>query len=285
MCLFLVLSGCGKGFEKKEERKPVILVSIPPYAYFVERLAGETVSVETLIPPGSNPHLFEPSPKQVEVLAKAKLWISLGEPSEKKVFLVAKEQNPHLVVLNLTEGMTLLSNEDDSCSSHGHYHEGHEGKDRHIWLSLRLARGQAEKITQQLISLKPDHRWFYEQNLALFLQELHLVDQKISAELLPFRGQSILVSHPAFGYFCRDYELSQLAIECEGKDPLPQDLVHTLQLAHEKKVRLILTQAQYNNKPAVIVSEKLHLPIYQVDPYSRDYLRSIEQLAQLISNE
>jgi len=282
---FLFLFACGKVHEKKEEeKKPIVLVSIPPYAYFVERIAGETVAVETLVPPGSNLHLFEPTPKQVEMLSKSKLWISLGEPSEKKVLLVAQEQNPTLTILDLTQNIPLLAMSEDTCSSHHHDHS-HEGKDRHIWLSLRLAQGQATCITEQLIALKPEHRQFYQQNLTLFLQDLHSLDQKILAQLEPFAGQAILVSHPAFGYFCKDYGLIQLSIECEGKDPRPQDLAHTLEQAGQKKVRLILTQAQYNNKPAILVAEKLHLPIYLVDPYSKDYLRSIEQLAQLISNE
>src|SRR5579872_6172720 len=81
-------TGCSSSSDKNADvvkPTPTILTSIPPYAYFIQKIAGETVTVQTLVPAGANPHLFEPTPKQVEEAHQALLWLQIGEAFEKKV--------------------------------------------------------------------------------------------------------------------------------------------------------------------------------------------------------
>ncbi|MGE5196008.1 MAG: metal ABC transporter solute-binding protein, Zn/Mn family [Anaerolineae bacterium] len=283
-CFFLAfLSSCQKTDREKSSLPPLISVSISPYSYFVERIAKETVRVHTLVPPGANPHLFEPTPKQAEFAGKSVLWLRVGEPFEKKILKVLQEKHPQLVTIDLAEGFSLLPLQEDLCSSKGHVHDIDEGKDRHLWLSPQLAMIQASKIASLLIQLFPENRSLYEKELSQLLIDLKTLDLEIAALLKPFQGQAILVSHPAFGYFCKEFGLIQLSIECEGKDPLPQSITQIIHLAEKYRIRSVLTQAQYSNKGAQLIAEKLHLPIHSFDPYSNDYCTNLHHLAELIA--
>jgi zinc transport system substrate-binding protein len=279
--LCLVVVGCGRrAAQQQYSSRPTILVSIEPYAYFVERIAGNTVTVRSLVPSGANPHIFEPTPREVGQAAEAQLWVRIGEAFEAKIATVLKEQRPGLVSIDMCQGIEMLEESGHSC--HGHAHE--EGKDRHVWLSPKLARTQAEKIANALIELYPDQREVYLRRLAAFVEDLKILDQEVGQMLLPCRDQAILVSHPALGYFCKDYHLVQLSVECEGKDPLPQHITKILKHARAHSVRSVLTQAQYNNKGAELIAEELHLPTHLIDPYARDYLENLTSIARLIAD-
>ena len=279
LAIFLcLLTGCGKKPQQPSTPTvPTVLVSIEPYAYFVERIAGNTVTVRSLVPSGANPHIFEPTPREVGQAAEAQLWVRIGESFEAKIGSVLQEQRPGLISIDMCQGIEML---EESC--HGHTHE--EGKDRHIWLSPKLAKTQAETIANALIKLYPDQRELYLRRLAAFVEDLTLLDQEIALMLLPYRDQAILVSHPALGYFCRDYHLVQLSVEQEGKDPLPQHITKILKHARTHSVRSVLTQAQYNNKGAELIAEELHLPTHLIDPYARDYLENLTSIARLIAH-
>ena len=253
--------------------RPSILVSVAPYAYFVERIIGDEVAIQILVPPGANPHIYEPSPRQVEKAYKATVWFRLGEPSENKIFTALESHNQHMTVVDLTQGISLI----------GDSHE--EGKDRHVWLSPKLAQKQVVVIAQTLTKIFPTLTQTIQEGLNSLLDDLVRLDKELAEKLEPYRGDAILVSHPAFGYFCQEFGLKQLSIEYEGKDPLPQDIVHTLEEARETHVKAVFTQVQYNNKGAELIAQKLDLPIYSVDPYALDYMENLRHLAALIAHD
>lgn len=284
LLLTIFFFGCGK--TEMVNTSPTVLTSIPPYIYFISRIAGDTVKIETLVPPGANPHIFEPTPKQVEKARGAQVWFTIGDSFEKKIVATLTQSNPELRLVSMTQGIPLLSIDEDAhelgaCT----HHHSDEGKDLHIWLSPKLARIQAETIAHSLSEAFPDNRSLYQKNLEELLRDLQNTEDEISQELAPMRGLAILVSHPAFGYFCRDYGIVQLSIECEGKDPLPKHITHILKMAEKYQVKSVLTQPQYNNKGAELIAEKLHLPIFLVDPYSSDYLNNLRYITRVISHE
>ena len=260
-----------------------VLVSIPPYLYFVQELTGGELHAVSLVPVGANPHLYDPTPKQVQTTKQAKLWIRLSENFEKKIAKSLQEQNPQLHILNLADNLPLLPLQTDKerCSC-PHCFET-ESKDLHIWLSVRLAQIQAEEIAQALIRAFPKKRDLIEGNLSKLKNKLTETDASFMKKLAPYRQEALLVSHPAFAYLCHDYDLRQVSIEIDGKDPLPQQLSEIFQIAQTVKIRSVFTQSQYNNKGAELIARKLELPIHEVDPYSPDYLNNLKHIVHLIA--
>jgi zinc transport system substrate-binding protein len=286
ICLFLtalLLGGCQQKPTPIQEK--TILVSIAPYAFFVHRIAGEDLAVMTLIPEGANPHLYEPTPKEVEKIRGAKLWVRLGESFDDKVLKVMVEQNPDMQIVPVTDGITLLSSCEEEGVHHNHSSCSHsnEGKDFHIWLSPRLAKTQAQTIAQALIESFPEHRATYESRLQAFLEELDQLDREIVSLLADRQGDAILVSHPSFAYFCRDYGLVQLSVETEGKDPLPQQVTALLEEARRYQVSIVFLEPQFSNKGAVLIADRLNVPTVMVDPLSQDYLDNLRSIAHIIA--
>jgi zinc transport system substrate-binding protein len=201
------------------------------------------------------------------------VWMRLGEPNEEKLMRALKEKNNNLVIVELWKEAPLL---DGCCRGEA---------DLHFWLNPKLASNQAEKMAQALCTLFPEHKEIYLKNLKALQQELANLDKEIAERLAPLQGQAILASHPAFGYFCKEYGLIQLSIECEGKEPRPKQIAALLQQAKAAHVRVVLTQAQYSNKGAELVAKKLALPTTLVDPYSKDYVNNLLHLAEVIAHD
>ncbi len=276
--LSVFFTSCTHSPEKNVE----VLVSIPPYLYFIQELTEGELSTISLVPPEANPHLYEPSPKQVALAKSAKVWIRLNESFEYKIAQSLTQQNKKLITLNLAEELILPEVSNEGCCKH-HKHHNPENVDLHFWLSLRLAQQQADLIAKTLLKAYPERKKQLEKTLPLLKKKLEETDKIITKELEPFSGDTILVSHAAFGYFCYDYNLKQLAIESEGKDPLPQKISSIIDIAHSTKIQSILTQAQYNNKGAELIAANLHMQTHLVDPYSANYLENLLHIAKAIA--
>jgi zinc transport system substrate-binding protein len=274
----LFFTSCGTN----ENRSIDILVSTPPYIYFVNELTEGELTVASIVPKGASPHMYEPSPGQVKKAYTASLWIRAEEGFEKKIGQALQEQKPTLEVLNLAQKLHLPHLHGGKPCSCSHHH--HEEKDPHFWLSLKLAKKQATLIADAIIRAFPDRKKQIDKTLPALLDKFSTADETIQKKLKPHEGKSILISHPAFGYFCHDYQIKQVSIEHEGKDPLPKQISAILESMQSSKIQTVFTQSQYNNKGAKVIAKKLNLETHEIDPYSSDYLNNILQIAHFIAN-
>lgn len=261
-----------------QDKKPTVLVSLAPYAYVVKKLSADLVEVETLVPSGANPHIYEAPPKKVEQHRKAALWVYIGENFDKKMLQFLKENQTGILTVDVAEGIELLEPQDTCCE---HHH--HDSRDLHLWMSPPIVKIQAQKIALALITLLPDKKELIEENLHSFLQELDELDTTLAALLAPKKGSSILVSHPAFAYFCKEYGLHQLSIETAGKEPKPQDINQLLTHAKGKQVKTVITEPQHSNRGAEAVADLLGIQTQMVDPYTEDYADNLLNLAKMIA--
>lgn len=266
-----------------EASPPVVLVSVAPHKFFVERIAGDTLKVQLMVPAGVSAHTFEPTPKQMIQASQASIWFCLGETFETKALSALKAHRPDLQVVDLRDGVNLLyaSSAPDQgvchcCSPHG--------ADLHIWLSLREAKTQLRRIAAVLASCYPLHAQLYQDNLQTTLEEFEALDAQITAQLSSLKNRVIVVSHPAYAYFCRDYGLKQLAIEQEGREPTARQLTHLLQQVRAASVCHVFIQPQYNNKGALLIAREIGASVIMLNPYAEDYLNSLRTLAEHVGS-
>jgi zinc transport system substrate-binding protein len=267
--LLLLCFGCSK--TPAAPSAPLLLVSIAPYRFLTERIAGSEFEVHTLVPTAANPHSFEPTAAQVAKMGRGLVWFRIGEPFERKILPLLEEHSPELKIKDLRDGIALIGH--DCCEK--------EGADRHIWMSPKKAIEQAAMIAETLSCRFPEKRALFEENLGKLRGELAALDLEIAQILKPVIHRTILVSHPAFGYFCQEYNFRQVSVEHEGKDPRPKHLEEILAAAQGLDVALALPQ--HNNKGAQMIAEKLHVPIRWVDPYSPDYFETMRTLAHTLA--
>lgn len=257
----------------------MILVSVAPYKLFVERIAGGTVNVNLMVPAGASSHTYEPTPKQMIAAGKAVAWLTIGESFESRALPALISHQPTLAVIDLRQGVDMIKADPltGCCCCHAN------SQDLHIWLSPKQVEIQACTIALALSRLFPEHAARYQSGLNALLEDLKALDRQIADKLQSLQNRSILVSHPAYAYFCRDYNLTQMSIEFEGKDPTPQQLTNILSRARAAKIKKVFIQPQYNNKGARLFAKELKAEIVTLDPYSEHYFDSMLQIAQQFS--
>ena len=261
---------------------PTVLVSIAPYRYFVERLAGDAVAVEVLVPPGASSHSYEPRPKQVVTISKAALWLRIGESAEKKTLDALQSHASEMRIVDLREGLDLISIP--------HHHHGHQcccgdGHDPHIWLSARMAQPQAQRIAEELIHLLPERAATITDNLNSLLEDLKALDLELTALFADRAPVTILTAHPAYGYLCRDYGIRQLGIEYEGRDPTPRQLTSVIDEARSLGIRRVFVQQQHNRKGAEVVANAIGAEVIDLDPFSEDYLNNLRSIVTAFAGQ
>lgn len=278
----LLVFGCQKAPETKPKGPLRVLVTIAPYAEFVKTISNDEVDVITLLPPGSNLHTYEPSPSLVSKLSNVDLWVQIGETFEKQIEAAMISANPQLKILDMSQKIPLLpfSKETKSFGGCGHHHEG---RDLHIWMGPKNAPSQVRLIAESMISLDRAHQKTYLDGMNNLIHELETLDRDLSIELAPYANSAILVSHPSLGYFCENYHLKQISIECEGKAPRPQDLEAILEEARDLEALCIFTQAGFDNRGATLIAQKLSIPTFELDPYAPGYFDNMHQIGKNIA--
>jgi zinc transport system substrate-binding protein len=269
-----------------DTRSHFVIVSVAPHKFFVEKIAGNTIKVGLMVPAGASSHTYEPTPRQMLQTSTADLWFQIGESFEPRASKALKSHNPNLKLVDLRKGVRLISSDSHQHNhSHAHGCSHPDCQDMHFWLSAREGKAQAKTIAEALIALYPENKALYEKNLQAFIAELEALDQEISSTLQNLNNRTILVSHPAYAYFARDYNLRQLSIEFEGRDPTPQQLTRLIQEARQAGAKTIFIQPQYNNKGAKLIANQLGARIVELDPYSERYEDVMRQIAQSFASQ
>jgi zinc transport system substrate-binding protein len=287
LSLAVALVGCRSKFEGQPGEKPSVLVSVPPYVSIVQAIAGNTVTVESVVSPGFDSHSNEITPSQAKKIQTCDLWIGVGEPYEKKLLASLREAKREVRVLQLNEIINLISYEDDvnfvdACADVNL--PDRSAHDLHFWMSPKRLVYQAQRIYEALSTMSPDHMILYQENLKKYISDVKAVDLRISEALKPFHKKGVIVSHAFLGYLCYDYNMYQIAVECEGKSPRTQSVNRVLALAKNYDVKCVFTSPQYNNKGALLVAEKLNLKTYEVDPLDLDPLQTIQKVVDDITS-
>ncbi|MGA8164462.1 MAG: zinc ABC transporter substrate-binding protein [Waddliaceae bacterium] len=282
--VIILMMVCSCSSKEKEERAShYVLVSIAPYKFFVEQIAGGTVEVGQMIPTGGSPHSYEPTAKQILAASEADIWFQIGEPFETRATQALQSHRPSMKFIDMREGLDLIAE-----TSHDDHHQRcpHHGcTDPHIWLSPRMVKQQAARIADALAKQYPEHAQQYQDRLRTFQEKLGQLDQEISKQLLPIKNQTIVVSHPSYAYFGRDYGLKQLSIEFEGKEPTPQQLTQILNNARKLNTRTVFVQPQHHGKGARLFANELDAKIVVLDPLSENYLENMRKIARSFSEK
>jgi len=291
LLLALLVPGCvgPDSSDEPEDGRLTVFVSIPPQRFFVQRIAGDLVTTEVLLPPGQSPATYEPSPQQMNRLAGAELLLRIGVPFEERLMEKITDSMPGLVVVDIREGIDLRTMEGAHHDhDHGHDHGDHShapgAPDPHTWLDPRLAMIQARTIHDALTALlPPSDAAGLKAGLEALVADLMLVDRELAETLGPLRGRSIYVFHPAYGYLADAYGLKQVAVEIEGKEPSARQLAALIARAREDRVAAIFHQPQFASSSVDTLAREIGGAAVQLDPLAEDYLANLRRMAADIS--
>lgn len=245
-------------------------VSILPQAYFVERIGGPYCDVQVLVGPGQAPATYEPTPKQMAKLGRSQVYFRIGVPFERGFIPKISSIFKDLKIVDTRNGVKLR---------YFRRSKGSQVADPHIWLDPKLVKIQAATISEVLSDIDPAHAAVFEKNLQAFQLDLERVDARIASALAPLKGSKLYVFHPAFGYFCDSYGLTQVAVEIEGKEPSPRQLTELIEKARADGVKVIFVQPQFAKKDAEAIAREIGGAVVPMNPLPRDYLKGLEDMA------
>lgn len=306
VCFFIVsllLAALTASCGDSKSGKFKVFVSILPQKYFVERIGGDLVDVSVMVGPGYGPTTYEPLPSQMIALAKTNVYFRIGVPFEKSRMHTINDVNPDMVIIDLRKGihmrrMETFSDIGENFASHrenteeaphpgenDHREDQHQhsaGYDPHIWLSPKLVKAQVQTIYQVLGELDPSNNERYRANLEAFVHELDQLSEDIALALKRLPTRKILVFHPALGYFADEFDLIQVPIEVEGKEPTPVHLAKIIDFARKENIRVIFAQSQFSTKSAMVVAKKIQGTVVLFDPLAENYCENLRSLAATI---
>ncbi len=256
--------------------KPLVLVTVAPYKYFVEKISDGQVDVQLLVPSGASSHTYEPTPKQIIKASHADIWFVIGEPFEAKAFPLFKRHNNAIQWADLRQGVSLIK--EVGCPHAGCI-------DPHFWLSPKVAKIQVRVIGDTLKKRYPDKAEEFGKNEQTLLKELDQIDADLESKLKPLQNRNIMISHPAYAYLARDYGFTQIPIEFEGRDPTPKQLGRVLESAKNSQIKTIFTQPQYSDKGAQLIGKEIRAKIVSLDPYAENYPKMMSSIGDAFSKK
>lgn len=253
-----------------------VVVTVGPQEEFVKRVGGDRVNVTVMVPPGSDPHTYEPLAEQMKQVQNAQMYFQVGSDVEFELTWLDKlrSMNRQMKVVNSSAGIQLIPNTAES----------EEGSDPHVWVSPKNAKIMVENIYQELVEVDPKNRDYYTKNRDEYLSELDQLDKNITKTLSGKNNTTIMVYHPSWAYFCKDYNLQQLAIEKEGKEPTSQDIVKLVDTARKEGITVIFTSPEFSTANAQTIASEIGVKVVSVDPLSPNYLENMKKVAKAFAS-
>ena len=230
-----------------------VYVSIMPQKYFAEKVGGSLVNVSVLVPSGTSPENFDPSPKQIVQLGSSDVYFTIDIPFENIFLDKLKVGKKKLVVADCDKDVPKLRNQE-----HEEQEDHHHGEfDPHIWTDPELIKIIAKNMADTLSGIDPAHTSTYASNLNRFKDELDALKNELSQKLAPYKGRVFYVYHSAYTYFARRFGLVQKSIETGEKEPTPAKLRELVNQASQDKVKTIFIQPEFPASGAKRVAEAI----------------------------
>ncbi len=267
---------------KQKEAINMVSVSILPQKYFVDQIAGNLVQVNVLVPPGSSPHNYEVLPSQMKDLAKSKVWLQIGLLTlEDALKSKLANINKNMAIVNCSEGITPIAGSEHN--DEGHQHASNEAFDPHIWLAPAEVKIIAKNTLDALVTGFPQHSSTFKSNYTRFITQIDSISQQIDQKLSQLKNRNILIFHPALAYYARQFRLSQMALEYNGKEPSPRHMKEIVDLAHKQNIHLIFIQKEFDPSFAQQLSREIEGKVVIIDPLDYNWEKQIMDITEKIA--
>lgn len=275
--ILLFSAGCAQSTSQaapEAPRKLQVITTLFPLYDFSKTLMGDAAEVSLLLPPGVEPHAFEPTPQDIVRISKGDVFIYTGEAMEPWVHeLLAGIDNPELLVIDASQGIALAEEEDHGpedeaahAEEKGEDHapageEGtHHGVDPHIWLDPVLAQQMTATIAEGLKKAVPDRAAEITAAEGTLRQQLEALHQKYVAALGKTQYNEIVYGgHFAFGYLARRYGLEHVS-PYDGfspdAEPTPAKIAALIQTLKTTGTKTIYFEELIDPKVARVIAEE-----------------------------
>jgi zinc transport system substrate-binding protein len=256
----VALTGCQETPTKKVEApRPLVVASFYPLYEFARQVAGDRAEVVSLVPPGVEPHDWEPAPRDVARVEKASLFIYNGagfDPGAERLAKAAVAAGRPVV--EATTGLPLLAADHGKDDGHGHGHKPRAAdtkdspRDPHVWLDPTLAQAQVGIIRDALAKADPANAQPYAGGAATYTAKLAGLHDAYTKGLADCARREIVVSHAAFTYLAQRYKLVQVPVMglAPQAEPSPAEVARVVRTVRRIKAKVIFFETLVSGRLA-----------------------------------
>ena len=265
-----------------------------------EEIAGDKATVTCLIPKGQGVHGFEPSPKDMNRVNEADLFIYNGAGLESFTDRLKETAEGDATFVEASEGIELLKgghhHHHDEDADHDHDHDAaehdheHEGMDPHVWMAPENAEEMAENICEALSAKDPDNAAYYKANYEKLSEKFDALDDSFENVLAKAKHKDIVVSHEAYGYLAKEYGLNQIPIEGinSESEPDPKAMKAIVDEMKAKGIKTVFTEPNEDDKIAQTVASEAGAEVKELDPMEyesdKNYFERMESNLKILES-
>lgn len=218
---------------------------------FAKKIGGDKINLTNLVPAGTEPHDWEPSPTDIARLEKADVIIYNGAGMEGWIEKVLKTLgNKKLITVEAAKELKLSDNTDTAEELKS---------DPHLWLNPMFAKKQMELIKNTFVTADPSSKDYFEKNYADNAKKIDALNTEFTETVSKFKSKDIIVAHKAFGYLCSTYGLRQVAIEglAADSEPSPSRMAEIVKFARKNNVKYIFFEELVSPKIAETIAKEV----------------------------
>lgn len=276
------------GSKNVGDLKLCVVVDIMPVYDLVNSIAGDSISVECLLPRGGNPETYEPTMSQIAKVESSDAFMYVNNIGfEMAIINRIKSNGSGSLLVNLSDSIDLLYGTHGDCRHHHHHGEtcNHSADaDPHVWSSAKNARIISSEILGVLKRLDPENAGYYETNYNKLVTRIDSIDAHLDSLLTPHKGKAFAVWHPSLGYFARDYGLEQISLGgLENKETSVKQLRDKIETALGQDVGVFVVQLNYDDRQSDVVNKQLGAQVVEIDPLSARWEEQLIKVADAIA--
>jgi zinc transport system substrate-binding protein len=263
----VILISCKGKNEAADQQKIKIAVTILPYSGIVKEIGGDKVDITVLVPPNSACETYEPTPVDIAKAAQSEIYFFVGAnyAFEKNLVKSITENYKNVAVVDCSTGLEVKEN------------------NPHLWLYPAGLKKIAENVFNSLKKAKPLLEEYFAKNKERYLKQIDSADAVIKGNMASIKEKKILVFHPSWLYYAGYYNLEQIAIENEGKEPTAQDLKNVIDLAKKYKITTLFLEPNTAPESAQAIKEELKAVSVLLNPMEGDILKNLIYVSEKIS--
>ena len=270
----LFIYSCGNVTPAQNDK---ITVSILPVKYIINEISGNDFDIEVLVPPGVSPETYEPTISQLKNISEAKALFTVGLIDFEKEIAAKIASSTTTEVVDLSNDISVIEG-DCAHDNHG------RGIDPHIWIStpelLKMAKNAFDKISV----LYPDSIK-YLQNYRKLCEKINETDHYIANALNQSSHKYFIIYHPALTYYSRHYNIEQVSLEVDGKEPSAEYMKNVIAKAKLDGVNKVLIQKQFNRAVVDVIAKDIGAEIYEIDPLAENVLENLKEITDIVSGK
>ncbi|MGC8856540.1 MAG: metal ABC transporter solute-binding protein, Zn/Mn family [Anaerolineae bacterium] len=207
LSMLFFLTACSQPGASRSAQEATVLASTTILADMTQRVAGQRLTVASLLPVGVDPHTYQPTPADVARLAASKVLVVNGLGYEQFMATLLKNAGGNQLIITASERLEPLREEIHASEAESASGPAGEALDPHMWLDPNLAVGYVENIRDGLIRFDPAGAETYRANAEAYIAQLQALDRWIAEQVqsIPPQRRLLVTNHEAFGYFARRY--------------------------------------------------------------------------------